>query len=156
MSDLAARVAGLPWETLEAELDARGFATTGPLLDAAECAGLAAMYSDERRFRSRVDMARYRFGVGEYKVFRRTAAGAVAALRENLYPRLAPIANRWMERLGASERYPPPSRVSPGSAPATARPSPRRFSCTTPPAATTACTRISTARWRFRFRPPCS
>ena len=106
MSDLAARVAGLPWEALGAELDARGFVTTGSLLDAAECAGLAAMYSDEGRFRSRVDMARYRFGVGEYKYFGAPLPEVVAALRESFYPRLAPIANRWMERLGASERYP--------------------------------------------------
>jgi len=106
MSDLAARVAGLPWEALGAELDARGFVTTGPLLDAAECAGLAAMYSDEGRFRSRVDMARYRFGLGEYKYFAAPLPEPVAALRESLYPLLAPIANRWMERLGARERYP--------------------------------------------------
>ncbi len=98
MSDLAARVAGLPWETLGAELDARGFVTTGSLLDAAECAGLAAMYSDEGRFRSRVDMARYRFGLGEYKYFAAPLPEPVAALREAFYPPLAPIANRWMER----------------------------------------------------------
>ncbi len=106
MSDLAARVAALPWEAIGAELDARGFATTGPVLDAAECAGLAAVYGEERRFRSRVDMARYRFGLGEYKYFAAPLPEPVAALREGLYPWLAPIANRWMERLGARERYP--------------------------------------------------
>ena len=106
MSDLAARVAGLPWEAIGAELDARGFATTGPLLDAAECASLAAGYGEDRRFRSRVDMARYRFGLGEYKYFAAPLPEPVATLRERLYPRLAPIANRWMERLGARERYP--------------------------------------------------
>ncbi len=106
MSDLAARVAALPWEAIGAELDARGFATTGPLLDAAECAGLAAVYGEERRFRSRVDMARYRFGLGEYKYFAAPLPEPVAALREGLYPWLAPIANRWMEQLGARERYP--------------------------------------------------
>ena len=106
MSDLAARVAALPWEAIGAELDARGFATTGPLLDAAECVGLAAVYGEERRFRSRVDMARYRFGLGEYKYFASPLPEPVATLRQNLYPHLAPIANRWMERLGARERYP--------------------------------------------------
>ena len=106
MSDLAARVAGLPWEAIGAELDARGFATTGPLLDAAECASLAAGYGEDHRFRSRVDMARYRFGLGEYKYFAAPLPEPVAALRKGLYPRLAPIANGWMERLGARERYP--------------------------------------------------
>ena len=51
-------------------------------------------------------MARYRFGVGEYKYFAAPLPEPVATLREGLYPRLAPIANRWMERLGARERYP--------------------------------------------------
>jgi hypothetical protein len=106
MSDLAARVTALPWEAIGTELDARGFATTGPLLDAAECAQLAAVYGEERRFRSRVDMARYRFGLGEYKYFAAPLPEPVAALREGLYPHLAPVANRWMERLGAPERYP--------------------------------------------------
>ena len=106
MSDLAARVAGLPWEAIGAELDARGFATTGPVLDAAECADLAALHGEERRFRSRVDMARYRFGLGEYKYFAAPLPEPVAALRESFYPRLAPVANGWMERLGARERYP--------------------------------------------------
>ena len=106
MSDLAARVAALPWEAIGAELDARGFATTGPLLDASECGSLAAGYAEERRFRSRVDMARYRFGLGEYKYFASPLPEPVATLRQNLYPHLAPIANRWMERLGARERYP--------------------------------------------------
>jgi uncharacterized protein len=106
MSDLAARVAALPWEAIGAELDARGFATTGPVLDAAECVELAALYGEESRFRSRVDMARYRFGVGEYKYFAAPLPEPVAALRESLYAQLAPIANRWMVRLGARERYP--------------------------------------------------
>ena len=51
-------------------------------------------------------MARYRFGLGEYKYFAAPLPEPVAALRERLYPRLAPIANRWMERLGTRERYP--------------------------------------------------
>ena len=51
-------------------------------------------------------MARYRFGVGEYKCFAAPLPGPVAALRTELYRRLAPVANRWMETLGSAERYP--------------------------------------------------
>ena len=36
-----------------------------PLLTAAECDELIALYPDQARFRSRVDMARFRFGEGE-------------------------------------------------------------------------------------------
>lgn len=105
-ADLARRCAALPWEALAAALDERGFATTGPLLDGADCAALVDLYGDEARFRSRVDMARFRFGEGEYKYFAAPLPEPVATLRRTLYEPLAPVANRWMERLGTRERYP--------------------------------------------------
>ena len=52
---VADRIAALDWPALTAQLDDRGFAQTGPVLDAAECAALAAQF-DDGRFRSRVDM----------------------------------------------------------------------------------------------------
>ena len=103
---LANRCAALAWRDIEASLDARGYATTGPLLEAAECTALVELYGDEARFRSRVDMARFRFGEGEYKYFAAPLPEPVATLRRVLYPRLAPVANRWAERLGARERFP--------------------------------------------------
>ncbi len=103
---LEGRVAGLDWPTIEARLDADGFATTGPLLTAAECDELIALWGDASRFRSHIDMARYRFGEGAYKYFSEPLPPAVAALRVRLYARLAPVANRWAERLGERERYP--------------------------------------------------
>jgi len=104
---IAERIARLDWERIARDLDERGHATTPRLLDAAECRALAALFVDERRFRSRIDMARYRFGVGEYRYFAEPVPAPVAALRTQLYRRLVPIANRWMEALGVDERYPP-------------------------------------------------
>jgi hypothetical protein len=51
-------------------------------------------------------MARYRFGVGDYKYFAEPLPPVVAALREHAYPPLAGTANRWMAALGARERFP--------------------------------------------------
>jgi len=104
---IADRLARLDWRGIAEALDARGYATTPSVLAPAECAALARLFRDERRFRSRIDMARYRFGVGEYKYFAEPLPRIVAALRAQLYRRLAPIANRWMEAVGAVERYPP-------------------------------------------------
>jgi hypothetical protein len=98
--------AALDWAALEADLDARGFATPGRLLSPEECASVIACWDEPRRFRSRVDMARYRFGEGEYRYFAEPLPPPVAALRRLLYPPLARVANRWMEQLGASDRYP--------------------------------------------------
>ena len=96
---VADRVAAVDWDGVEAALDAQGFAPLPALLDPSECAALALMYPDEARFRSRIDMARYRFGVGEYQYFAAPLPPLVQTLREALYARLAPIANRWRVRL---------------------------------------------------------
>ena len=103
---VAARVAGLPWEALERSLWDWGWAKTPPLLTPAECAALVALYPDETRFRSRVDMARYRFGVGDYKYFAAPLPPLVGELRQHFYPGLAAVANRWEQALGSRRRYP--------------------------------------------------
>jgi hypothetical protein len=91
---------------LETALDAQGWAVLPKLLAPEECRALAASYDDEVRFRSKVAMARHGFGRGEYKYFAYPLPPRVAALREGLYPRLAPIANRWSERLKSETRFP--------------------------------------------------
>jgi uncharacterized protein len=94
------------WEEVCASLDARGSAVIEGLLSAAECERLAALYSDDELFRSRVLMARHGFGRGEYKYFRYPLPGTVAKLRSALYPHLASIANRWNTALGIVQRFP--------------------------------------------------
>lgn len=100
------RLAHLDWFTIEQSLWERGYAKTSSLLTPSECAELIALYTDDTKFRSRVDMARYRFGVGEYKYFADPLPPLVQALRTHLYPPLAAIANRWMEALHLPEQYP--------------------------------------------------
>jgi hypothetical protein len=104
--DIAARVAALDWPAIEASLSELGYAKTPPLLTPEECAELIALYPDDARFRSRIDMARYRFGVGDYKYFAAPLPPLVTALRRATYPRLAGVANRWSTVLRAKTRYP--------------------------------------------------
>ena len=104
---IAARVAACDWAVIERDLDEHGYALTPPLLTPGECAALTLLYDDDRRFRSRIDMVRFRFGVGEYKYFARPLPPLVEAIRVDAYRRLAPIANRWTEALGDLERFPP-------------------------------------------------
>jgi len=91
---------------METVLWEQGHAPTPPLLDAAECAALAELYPRSELFRRRIDMARYRFGRGEYQYFADPLPDLVAALRREIYPFLAPVANRWMEALGMETRFP--------------------------------------------------
>lgn len=104
--DIEARIADLDWERIGAALDADGNAVLPRLLSAEECASLSAAYDDPAPFRSRVVMARHGFGRGEYRYFAYPLPAAVAELRASLYPRLAPIADRWNEAMGIGVRYP--------------------------------------------------
>jgi hypothetical protein len=103
---IAERLARLDWAEIGASLDEWGHARTPALLTAEECAGLRSLHADEASFRSRVDMARFRFGVGEYKYFAEPLPAIVQELREEAYPPLAAVANRWEAALGTRVRHP--------------------------------------------------
>lgn len=104
--EIGARVEAIDWASVSGALDAQGWAGFDELLGAGECEAVAALYDDERHFRSRVVMARHGFGQGEYKYFTHPLPSLVAELRTALYPRLAPIANRWNEALRVAVRFP--------------------------------------------------
>lgn len=104
MSTWQQRVAAVDWDGVRTELEAVGGALTGPLVTPAEAAELAAIYPDDSRFRSTIDMARYRFGEGQYRYLRRPYPEIVTELKYALYPRLLPIARDWWTR---SRRDPP-------------------------------------------------
>src|SRR6202023_4256360 len=55
----------------------------------------------------RVIMQRHAFGRGEYQYFRYPLPAVVEDWRQAIYPHLAPIANRWRERLNEEGRFPP-------------------------------------------------
>ncbi len=99
MSSLRERIQALDWKTIERSLDAHGYATTPAVLSSSECKELVALYDDDERFRSRIDMARYRFGVGDYAYFAHPLPSLVRELRVHAYRKLAPIASRWARAL---------------------------------------------------------
>jgi uncharacterized protein len=101
-----ARVAAADWPAVRAGLDDLGIAPIGLLLPPGECAALAALYGDDDRFRSTVDMARHRYGRGEYRYFAHPLPEVVVALRAALWPRLLPVARAWAERRGDPAPWP--------------------------------------------------
>ncbi len=105
-SAIEARVDALDWPAIEAAIAAEGHARTPPLLGAGECRELIALYPEDRRFRRRIEMARYRFGEGDYGYFAEPLPAVVAELRAALYTHLAPIANRMMAEIGRPAHYP--------------------------------------------------
>jgi hypothetical protein len=100
------RVAALDWSTASSELDEQGWAVLPNLLEDGECDGVAELYDGGNGFRSHVIMARHGFGRGEYRYFSYPLPPLVQGLRAALYPRLAPVANQWHERMGLDARFP--------------------------------------------------
>jgi hypothetical protein len=101
-----ARVDALDWTHITADLDASGCAILKGLLSPDECAAMAALYPDDKLFRSRVVMGRHGFGRGEYKYFSYPLPDLIAQLRPALYGRLVGVANRWNETMGIDVCYP--------------------------------------------------
>ena len=103
---IGARVDGVDWTKVHADLDAQGWAVVPKLLTEAEADAIAGLYRQEHGFRSRIVMARHGFGRGEYKYFSYPLPPLIRELRTAAYPHLVPIANRWHERMGKEVRFP--------------------------------------------------
>ena len=102
---IESRINSLDWPRISACLQETGWARTGDVLTANECQDLRSLYANDGLFRSRVVMARHRFGLGEYKYFAYPLP-ACDQLRESLYARLAEVANDWDLKLGGKAEYP--------------------------------------------------
>jgi len=96
----------IDWPQITADLDAYGCAVATGILNPEQCAALSKLYAEDDLFRSRVVMARHGFGRGEYKYFHYPLPPVIATLREEFYPHLAPVANRWNAAMGIDQRFP--------------------------------------------------
>jgi uncharacterized protein len=100
------RVAAADWDSVARELDCHGCALLPRLLTPAECARIAGLYDLPGHFRATIDMARHRFGEGQYRYFAAPFPEPVDALRHALYGRLLPVARDWHARLGREAEWP--------------------------------------------------
>jgi uncharacterized protein len=105
MTDITTRIHDLDWDALTARLDEDGFVQTPAILRADESRELAAQF-DDGRFRSTIDMRRYRFGEGEYKYFDAPLPDPIEQARRAFYPPLARLANEWARRLREDTSFP--------------------------------------------------
>ncbi len=94
------------WNRATAELDERGWAVLPKLLNRDQCLATAALYDREAGFRKEVVMERHGYGRGAYRYFAYPLPELVQDVRSALYPRLAPLANRWHQRMGFEARFP--------------------------------------------------
>jgi uncharacterized protein len=103
---VAERISEQDWPALIEEIDAFGCAQTGPILTPAECAEFTSMWDDLQRFRSTIDMAKYRFGQGTYRYFANPVPESIMRMRAAFYHLLLPVARDWADRLGDAAPWP--------------------------------------------------
>lgn len=99
-------VESFDWSRVGGDVDARGWALLDGILSPTQCRALAGLYERKEVFRKRIVMAQHGFGRGEYQYFAYPLPAIIGDLRTALYPRLAPIADRWNETMGIEVRYP--------------------------------------------------
>jgi hypothetical protein len=83
-----------------------GYGRLGAILSQRECEGIRSLYQQTELFRSRIEMARFRFGRGEYQYFGYPLPAVVDGLRRELYGQLAGTAKEWSAALSRPQEYP--------------------------------------------------
>jgi uncharacterized protein len=99
-------LASFDWKNVAAEVTENGAAVLRNLLPHASCESVAALYDQPGGFRAHVHMARHNFGKGEYRYFSYPLPAWLSSLRNDLYARLAPVANQWASDLRYEHGYP--------------------------------------------------
>lgn len=106
MTNMKQKIAGIDWQKITKQMHERGFAIVPGLLSAADCDLLINNYSDQKFYRKTITMERYRFGLGEYKYFAYPLPTLIDVIRKEIYSRLVPIANTWMDVLKIEKQFP--------------------------------------------------
>ncbi len=100
------RIKAVDWDSVTESMNDRGYAVLPELVSKEECLALINNYNTDALYRKTITMERYRFGLGEYKYFAYPLPELIQQIREEIYPLLSPIANKWMEVLRKVERFP--------------------------------------------------
>ena len=96
----------ISWSKICLDLNDRGYAHVPNLLPASFCQKIISFYDQADLFRKKIEMARYRFGLGEYKYFADPLPSVVAQLRQIIYEQTRDLAQQWMVDLSEDQIYP--------------------------------------------------
>lgn len=100
------KIDSIDWQSITQEMHEKGYAIVPKLLSNVQCNKLISGYNTQQYYRKTVVMERYRFGLGEYKYFKYPLPNLINSIRENTYPKLAPITNAWMKALNIAATFP--------------------------------------------------
>lgn len=106
MINIHQKISGIDWQKITEEMHEKGYAIVPKIVSDKDCSMLIENYNDQKFYRKTITMERYRFGLGEYKYFSYPLPGLIETIRKEIYVRLAPIANTWMDVLKIDKKFP--------------------------------------------------
>ena len=105
MITIIRKINALDWAAIARAFDYDGYTLLPPLLKPEDLAYVIALASDDTNFRTRINMARHRFGEDRYRYFGSPAPAVVAEMRKAFYRHPAPNENDAASALYQDERY---------------------------------------------------
>ena len=87
-------------------LNKQGFARVPRVLSLDQCQMFIDGYEDDDSYRSTINMARYRFGSGQYRYFKYPLQNHLVELRQQSYDFLLPVAKKWAADLKQEVHFP--------------------------------------------------
>lgn len=106
MKNTTEKIDKINWQNVADSMNDKGYALVKNILDESACEELIANYTNDELYRKTTIMERHGYGRGEYKYFKYPLPGLLQTLRQTIYPKLAPIANGWMQALKMEKRFP--------------------------------------------------
>ena len=106
MLDIENKLQSIDWAKVSESMHNKGYAVVPGVFSQTQCQYFIDRYGRSTGYRKTVVMERYRFGRGEYKYFDYPLPDIIQRIRETLYPKLVPIANRWMQQLRIDKQFP--------------------------------------------------
>lgn len=106
MKTIVDKIEEVNWDLVGEDMHQNGYAIIPNVLSDEQCEMLKADYDNSKLYRKTVVMARYRFGLGEYKYFNYPLPNIIQTIRTSIYPKLAPIANAWFKALKINTVFP--------------------------------------------------
>ncbi|GLU52220.1 2OG-Fe(II) oxygenase [Dyadobacter frigoris] len=96
----------IDWDTVTEKMHETGYCLLPKIVNDDACNQLIQDYGKAAFYRKTILMERYRFGLGEYKYFQYPLPELIQSIREGIYPKLALIANKWMQVLHIDKTFP--------------------------------------------------
>lgn len=106
MKNIKEKINSIDWQPLIQSMNEKGYALIPQLLSSETCQQLINDYNKPDGYRKTIIMEKNNYGLGQYKYFDYPLPDIVQTIREEVYPKLAPIANNWMKLLKIDQSFP--------------------------------------------------